>query len=47
MAMPLFTRRFDRYILLIPYILVNLMSDYTYQHNILFQYNFGSTALLV
>ena len=47
MAIPLFTRRFDRYILLIPYILVNLMSDYTYQHNILFQYNFGSTALLV
>jgi len=23
------------------------MSDYTYQHSILFQYNFGSTALLV
>lgn len=47
LAIPLFTRRFDRYILLIPYILVNLMSDYTYQHSILFQYNFGSTALLV
>lgn len=47
LAIPLFTRRFDRYILLIPYILVNLMSDYTYQHSILFQYNFGSTALLI
>ncbi len=44
--LPLATRRFERYILLIPYVLVNLMSDYTYQHDIFFQYTFGSTALL-
>ncbi len=42
----LLTRRFERYILLIPYVLVNLMSDYTYQHDIFFQYTFGPTAFL-
>ncbi len=46
MGLPLLTRRFERYILLIPYVLVNLMSDYTYQHDIFFQYTFGSTAFL-
>ena len=46
LGLPLLTRRFERYILLIPYILVNLMSDYTYQHDIFFQYTFGSTAFL-
>ena len=30
----------------IPYVLVNLMSDYTYQHDIFFQYTYGSTAFL-
>lgn len=47
LGMPLLTRKYERYILLIPYILVNLMSDYTYQHNIFFQYNFGSLAFLM
>lgn len=47
LALPLITRKFDRYVLLIPYILVNLMPDYEYQHNIFFQYNFGSTAFLL
>lgn len=46
LGLPLLTRRFERYILLIPYILINLMSDYQYQHSILFQYTFGSTAFL-
>lgn len=46
LGLPLITRRFERYILLIPYVLLNLMSDYQYQHNILFQYTFGSTAFL-
>lgn len=45
-GIPLFTRRYQRYILLIPYVLVNLMSDYQYQHSIFFQYTFGSTACL-
>ena len=47
MGLPLLTRRYERYILLIPYILVNLMSDYQYQHDIFFQYTFGSTACLL
>ncbi len=46
LGLPLFTRRYERYILLIPYLLVNLMSDYQYQHDIMFQYSFGSTACL-
>jgi hypothetical protein len=36
LGIPLLTRRFERYILLIPYVLVNLMPDYQYQHNIFF-----------
>lgn len=47
LCLPLITRRYERYILLIPYILVNLMPDYVYQHSIFFQYNFGSLALLI
>ena len=47
LGLPLLTRRYERYILLIPYILVNLMSDYTYQHSIFFQYTFGSIAFLI
>ena len=46
LGMPLLTRRYERYILLIPYVLVNLMPDYVYQHDIFFQYTFGSAALL-
>ena len=45
-ALPLFTRRYERFLLLIPYVLVNLMSDYQYQHNIFFQYTYGATACL-
>ncbi len=47
LGLPLLTRRFERYILLIPYVLINLMSDYRYQHDIFFQYTFGSTACLI
>lgn len=47
LALPLVTRKYQRYILLIPYILLNLMSDYRYQHDIFFQYNFGSSAFLL
>ncbi len=46
-CLPLVTRRYERLVLLIPYILINLMSDYQYQHSILFQYNFGATACLI
>jgi len=46
-GLPLLTKRYERYVLLIPYILVNLMSDYPYQHDIFFQYSFGSTTCLM
>ncbi len=46
-GLPLLTRRYERYLLLIPYILVNLMSDYQYQHDIFFQYTYGATAFLI
>ena len=45
--LPLVTRRYERLLLLIPYLLVNLMTDYKYQHDIFFQYTFGSTACLI
>ncbi len=47
LGLPLLTRRYERYLLLIPYILVNLMSDYRYQYDLFFQYSFGSTACLM
>ena len=47
LGLPLLTRRYDRYLLLIPYVLINLMSDYEYQHSIWFQYSFGSGAFLI
>ena len=47
LGLPLLTRRYERYLLLIPYLLVNLMPDYSYQHDILYQYTFGSGACLL
>lgn len=47
LGLPLLTRRYERYFLLIPYILINLMSDYPYQHDIFFQYTFGPFAFLI
>ncbi len=46
-GLPLLTRRYERYVLLIPYLLVNLMSDYQYQHDIFFQYTYGATGCLI
>ncbi len=46
-GLPLITRRYDRLTLVIPYLLLNLMSDYQYQHDIFFQYCFGSIAFLI
>ena len=40
------SKKWSRYILTVPYILFNLMSDYTYFHSIYFQYAFGSGTLL-
>lgn len=46
-GLPLATRRYERFVLLIPYLLVNLATDYSYQHDIFFQYSFGSAACLI
>ena len=45
--LPLMTRRYERLVLLIPYLLVNLMTDYQYQFDIFFQYTYGATACLI
>lgn len=47
LGIPFITRHYERMILLIPYLLVNLISDYRYQHDIFFQYTFGSTAFII
>lgn len=44
--LPLMSKKWSRYILVAPYILFDLMSDYTYFHSIYFQYAFGSGTLL-
>lgn len=46
-VLPFATKKVSRYILLIPFLLVNLMTDYVYQFDIGFQYVFGSAALLL
>ena len=44
--LPFVTKNIWRFILLIPFVLWNLLPDYTYQHSIYFQYIFGSSAML-
>lgn len=44
--LPLMTRQWQRLTLLIPFVLINLMSNYKYQHSIFFQYTYGTGALL-
>lgn len=46
-GIPLVSKKLARYILLIPFVLVNLMPTYQYQHSIYFQYVFGSCALII
>lgn len=44
--LPFATRDPSRLLLLLPMLLINLMTDYTYQYSIYFQYVFGVTAFL-
>lgn len=44
--LPLLTARWQKWTLLVPFVLINLMSNYKYQHSIYFQYTYGSGALL-
>ena len=45
--LPLITRKPSRWLLLGPFYILNLVTDYRYQYDIGFQYSFGSGALLV
>jgi len=45
--LPFMTVKPSRLILLGPYILINLMPSYQYQHDIYFQYNYGTFAFLM
>lgn len=45
--LPLMTRDWRKWTLIIPFVLINLMSNYKYQHSIFFQYTYGSGALLM
>ena len=45
--LPLFSKKWYRFILLGPFVLFDLMSDYQYFHSIFFQYVFGSGTLLI
>ncbi len=45
--LPFMTKKPSRLILLIPLLLVNLMSDYYYQHDIGYQYTYGTAAFLI
>ncbi len=45
-GLPLLCRKPSQLLLMIPFLLINLMSDYPYQHSLGFQYNFGALAFL-
>ena len=40
-------KKYSRFILISPIIVINLLTLYVYQHDITFQYNFGSIALMM
>ncbi len=44
--LPVMTKHLSRLILLLPMVLINLMPDYYYQHNIGYQYTYGVAAML-
>lgn len=45
--LPLLQAKLSNYILLVPLLVINLLSDFPYQVNFGFQYHYGSTALLL
>lgn len=45
--MPFCTKKASRLILFLPFILVNIMTNYVYQYDIYYQYGFGSGAILI
>lgn len=45
--LPFISKKPSRFILVMPFILVNMMPDYKYQHSIYFQYVFASSSFLI
>lgn len=45
--LPLLNRRLSTWVLLIPFVVMNLISYYTYQYTLRFQYHYGSAVLLI
>lgn len=45
--MPFITKKITDYLLFIPFLVINLMSDNQYQHSIFFQYTFGVSAIFL
>jgi len=43
---PFFTKKYSRWLLIVP-ILMNMLTNYTYQYNLKYQYNFAITAFLI
>ena len=46
MMLPIIQKRWENYVLIIPLLVINLLSDYRYQSELGFQYSYGSTTLL-
>ncbi|MBR4050787.1 MAG: DUF2079 domain-containing protein [Clostridia bacterium] len=45
--LPLATKKVSHFVILLPFMLINLMTDYEYQFSIDFQYSFGAAACLM
>ncbi|MBQ6931075.1 MAG: DUF2079 domain-containing protein [Clostridia bacterium] len=45
--LPLATKKVSHFIILLPFMLINLMTDYEYQYSLDFQYSFGAAACLM
>lgn len=44
---PMAAKNFKRFILLIPLVVMNTMTPYVYQHDVFYQYSYGSSALII
>jgi uncharacterized membrane protein len=44
---PVATKKFNTLWLLVPYVVINLMSNYGFQHNLGYQYAYGSSTILL
>lgn len=46
-GIPLWQKHWFNYLLFGPLVVMNLLSNYSFQHSLIFQYNYGSSALLI